>query len=294
MARTKSSWEQALQAILTGAATGAQTGQASGREIEKALMLEKLKQAMQLESQRSLISQFGGAGKAKYSIGPSGLTATPMTSKELLEEQEANELLGGIGGQSSIAEKRLAQKVAETQAVEGAKPYTDIIANKISTVESIVPKIDELLQLIEKPGNIFGAPLLGGLTGASRIGAAGKEGPWQAFKMGTTMGKGREAAVLLKDIRELAFGKGGKTLSENEAAIALSAIDPSYKTEIQWINGLKSARRDLLRGKELVTKPGSISNKPSPLLKPPTNDIDSILEAGGFSPQEIEAYKRGQ
>ena len=45
MARTKSSWEQALQAILTGAATGAQTGQASGREMEKALMLERLKQS---------------------------------------------------------------------------------------------------------------------------------------------------------------------------------------------------------------------------------------------------------
>jgi len=140
------------------------------------------------------------------------------------------------------------------QMKESNKPYSEIIANKITTTETLVPKIDELIALVERPGNIFGIPGVGSLTGASRIGAAGKEGFFQAFKMGTTMGKGREAAILLKDIRELAFGKGGKTLSENEAQIALSSIDPSYKTEKQWIEGLKSAKEQLLRGKELVSK----------------------------------------
>lgn len=205
--------------------------------------------------------------KSSYNFDPLkgdiSIASTPISNPLFEAGQKRRELK-----RAEIAKRfevLRSEKIKERE--EQRKPYSDITANVIVTSKDLIPKIDELIAMIEKPGDIYGTFPFGTFTGASRIGAAGKEGPWQALKMGTTMGKGREAAVLLKDIRELAFGKGGKTLSENEAAIALSSIDPSYKTEEQWIKGLRSAKKQLQMKLELVSKKStqSIESNNDPL-----------------------------
>jgi len=163
--------------------------------------------------------------------------------------------VGGVNIKRKPTEEEIQQdidiKARQTAANEAAKPYTDVEAGVLTKGKLLVPEIDKLISLIENKKVYEG---VGVPFGASRIAAFGEKGPWQAFKRGLTAGVGREAGLLLKDIKILAFGEGGKTLSENERTTALSNIDPSYKTEEQWIEGLKQAKASLQEKVKLMSK----------------------------------------
>ena len=74
----RNEFEDIITAIIGGGLKGYSSGRQSELELRKEMWKEKFKQQLQTEQQQKLIQQFGG-GKAKYSISPSGLTATPMT-----------------------------------------------------------------------------------------------------------------------------------------------------------------------------------------------------------------------
>ena len=188
----------------------------------------------------------------KIDLGPVTLERTPTEIERQAEITQAAEKAG---------------------AIEAAKPYTELEAGVISKGKLLVPQIDKLIELVEKNKIYEG---LGVPFGASRIAAFGEKGPWQAVKRGWTGGKGREAGILLKDIKILACGEGGKTLSENERMTALSNIDPSYKTEAQWVDGLKQAKALLQEKAKLMTKKLPIGNKEIDLSSISNDDLERI------------------
>lgn len=161
------------------------------------------------------------------------------------------------------------QKAEEAAAVDAAKPYTEPEAGLISKAEQMPTKIDELIALInENPVYQSQARQEASPTALERIGAAnvqafGEKGLINAGKRFVTKGTQRRAGILLKDLKVLAFGEGGKTLSENERMTALSLMDPSDKSEQEWIRGLEDAKAMLLRKAQLVTKRGELG-KPKP------------------------------
>lgn len=167
---------------------------------------------------------------------------------------------GGAGGNIRMKGFNVNESGDITANYEN-KTYTEPEAGIISKSELLVPTIDKLINLVEGDKVYEG---LGVPFGASRISAFGEKGPWQSIKRGITAGKGREAGLLLKDIKVLAFGEGGKNLTENEKMTALSMLDPQYKTEEQWVEGLKKAKDMLLRKAELISGVGMGSSLTAP------------------------------
>lgn len=158
--------------------------------------------------------------------------------------------------------------------------FSEPEAGVVSKAELLVPEIDALINLIENKDVYEGLKVP---FGASRVAAFGEKGPWQAIKRGLTGGAGREAGILLQDIKVLAFGEGGKTLSENERATALALISPAYKTEKQWLKGLQQAKSLLQRKAELMT--GSSFGAMSPYQQGAGN----MLNPQAIAPEDQEA-----
>jgi len=156
---------------------------------------------------------------------------------------------------------KVRRELWKSQQTEANKPYGEVEANVVSKAKPIADEIDKLIAMVEKPGNIYGGtfPVPGLPFGGSRMGAFLKEGPWQSTKRGLTAGKGREAGLLLNKIKILAFGEGGKALTEGEKATIFANLDPSYKTEEQWIESLKFAKKLIEDKAKLMTKKSTTS-----------------------------------
>ena len=134
--------------------------------------------------------------------------------------------------------------VKKQTAIENAKPYTEGEV-KIASGLSLIPQIDKLIKLIEDK-NIYGEGKLAVPFGASRISAFGEKGPWQSFKRGLTAGPGREAGLILQDIKQIMFATGGQALTDPEILKLAPKMEPAYKTEKQWIEDLKDVRQRII------------------------------------------------
>ena len=241
-----------ISAIITGGLSGYQSGKNVELDLRKEVWKETLKNKLRLQQQKELLSSVGDKTRWKRTITPEGgISFTEKSTEDILKEQEAEELLGGETD-STIASKRLAQKVRETQAIEAAKPYGETEAQVISKADIISPLIDKLITKVKTKEIYEGVKIP---FGASRVGAFLKEGPWQSFKRGLTGGEGRQAGLLLSRIKILAFSEGGKALTEGEKATVYANLDPSYKTEQQWIDSLETAK-DMLESKAKLIKKG--------------------------------------
>jgi len=115
-------FEKYLRAVLTGGLQGAQAGMASGRELEKAVMLEKIKRTMSPEDTelKSAQSEYYRAG-AEQRRNPSLITAIigydeegqpittqmPKGTKEMLNPQEKAQRARMSRGMSPIKQKTI-------------------------------------------------------------------------------------------------------------------------------------------------------------------------------------------
>lgn len=149
---------------------------------------------------------------------------------------------------------------AQANAAEQGKPFTGDEAGVISKSQDIPPLIDELTGLLNKGkgplNNLYGVMPFG----ANRISAFGEGGNVvsaipNAIARTLTAGKGREAGLLLQKIKVLAFGEGGKNLTEGEKAVVYAALNPTNKTEDQWVKDLEYTKKLLIHKAELMTKP---------------------------------------
>ena len=150
------------------------------------------------------------------------------------------------------------------QMEEASKPYGEKEAATIAVTDSVVPILDDIISRIEAKGNIFGnmglgdLETVGPLSGQSRLGAFVKPPKGvnfgNSFKKGLTVGKGREIGTKLSEAVQIAFEKGGSNLTEQEILASLAGLNPEYKTEQEWIDGIKRTKEQLLRKRELVLK----------------------------------------
>lgn len=126
-------------------------------------------------------------------------------------------------------------------AMETAKPYSPEEI-KISSKQLLIPKIDELINLVENKDVYEGLKVP---FGASRISSFGEAGPWQSIKKGLTAGAGREAGLILQDLKRLLFQEGGAALTETEIEKLAPKLNPAYKTEKQWVSDLKDVKNEV-------------------------------------------------
>ena len=146
-------------------------------------------------------------------------------------------------------EKDLAiRKAAE---IENQKPYSaDEI--RIASKADLVPAIDKLITLLEEK-DVYESNISKGSVrlplGASRISAFGTKSEGfisnvsDSLKKALTAGEGREAGLLLQDIKTLMFGEGGSALTDTETSILAGLLNPAYKEEGRWIVDLREAKR---------------------------------------------------
>lgn len=177
-----------------------------------------------------------------------------LVNQEILNESQRT----GKSVSNIVQGREIQKKTAE----EAGKPYSVAEAGLISKAEGISPKISELISLIGDKGsgkegvlsNIYGN-ILGG---ASRIAAFGEEGAVvNPLRRGLTVGKGREAGLLLQGIKTVLFEQGaGATLTGVEAAVLKPLLSPNLKTEAKWISDLKLAQSMLNQKAQLVSKKG--------------------------------------
>lgn len=138
-------------------------------------------------------------------------------------------------------QKAIEAKVAQQTALENVKPYSPEEIRIASKVD-LIPKIDDLIKLLEEKDVWEGVRVP---FGASRISAFGEEGPWQSFKKGLTAGPGREAGLKLQAIKKLMFSEGGAALTGTEIPKLSGQLNPAYKTEKQEIEDLKDIKKEI-------------------------------------------------
>ena len=228
--------------------------------------------------------QIGGIGGTQGNIQVDALgNLKVVDAKDIYENQKAQELLNQARTSGkSISDIESMQKAQENIDKEQAKPYGDVEAGLISKSEILSPEIDKLVKLLEDKDVYEGAINTGKLksfiklpAGASRISAFGEKGALiNPIRRALTAGPGREAGLILQKIKVLAFGEGGKNLTENEKAIVFAYLSPQNKTEKQWAEDLKFAENLLKRKAELVTK-GTPKNVA-------TQKQDNQLEVGAY------------
>ena len=87
----------------------------------------------------------------------------------------------------------------------------------------------------------------------------------------------------------MAFGEGGKNLTENEKAIVFAYLNPQNKTEKQWAEDLRFAENLLKRKAELVTKgtPKNINVQKQTNQGFTEEDIQATMEKYGLSRDEV-------
>jgi hypothetical protein len=61
-----------------------------------------------------------------------------------------------------------------------------------------------------------------------------------------TAGAGREAGLILQDIKQLMFATGGQALTDPEILKLAPKMEPAYKTEKQWVEDLKDIKQRIL------------------------------------------------
>lgn len=256
-------------------------GDLAREKLEMARAIELLKQKAAIEAQYNPDTQFmnwimrgGGEGGGEQAIDTTG---TDIGTGEVV----------GVGGggmgldRNQILRSFIRKKFGDTAlplspeerqaeislaaekagATEAAKPYSDIEAGVISKAELLGPKIQELIDLVENKKIYEGLRVP---FGASRVASFLKkpsEGFWGGIgniglgiNKGMTVGPGREAGLILNDIRILAFGEGGKALTPSEQEIVFSQLNPENKTEVQWIKSLKMAKAMLEKKAQLMSK----------------------------------------
>ncbi len=145
-------------------------------------------------------------------------------------------------------EEELTQATKKAVAIENVKPYTEGEIKIVSGLQ-LIPQIDKLIKLAENKDVYEGFKVP---FGASRISSFGEEGPWQSIKRGLTAGAGREAGLILQDIKQLMFSTGGQALTDPEILKLGPKMEPAYKTEKQWISDLKDVRQRIIEKARLL------------------------------------------
>jgi hypothetical protein len=201
---------------------------------------------------------------------------------------------GGILKSRKAEEEAKKRDIEKSQAIEFAKPYADKEVSKIAVAESVLPLLDEVIAMVEKEGNIFGNLGLGDaiatapFSGQSRLGAFAKPAASNfvdyvvnPFKKGITAGKGREIGNKIARITQLAFQKGGATLTANEITASLAGLNPEYKTEKEWLEGLyeiKKEQENILNMTKKKSPTSTISDKNQKLQIPEYNPATQKLQ----------------
>lgn len=206
-------------------------------DMSKVMTGEGMLDTSQFEEYNPLSSILGGVKPQGQGTGQ--VLGGGMKLKGITSDEEGN-LKYNIETLPTEQEKQdeIRQAAAKTAAIEEAKPYS---AEEIKIVsgQSLIPQIDKLINLAETNKVYEG----GGVPfGASRISAFGEKGPWQSFKRGLTAGKGREAGLILQDIKQIMFSVGGQALTDPEILKLGPKMEPAYKTEEQWISDLKDVK----------------------------------------------------
>lgn len=206
------------------------------------------------QQQEQQISPF--IQKPSYSLDPfTGEMKISMSEVENPQYREAQQLKTERRKQETDIANEQRQKASKIEE-EQRKPYGDVEAGVISKADILTPKIDELISFVKK-NNVYGeGKAFGSLFpfGASRISSFGETGPYQSFKRGLTAGAGRQAGLLLQKIKTLAFGEGGKALTEPEKAIIMPILSPAYKTEDEWVEDLEYVKTLLIEKANLLRK----------------------------------------
>jgi hypothetical protein len=238
-----------LGSIIQNKMTQGNAKKASALELENAIALAKAKIGLEQNARAMNIKAFRGnstvpmtgANQSGEVLGNDGTSANDYTI-------DPNYEITGEGKMLMLKpEAERAKKIADLVATENAKPYTGEEI-KIASGMSLIPQIDKLIKLAEE-NNVYGeGKTFGNLIpfGGSRISAFGEAGPWQSFKRGLTAGKGREAGLILQDIKQIMFSTGGQALTDPEIVKLGPKMEPSYKTEEQWIADLRDVKQRLL------------------------------------------------
>jgi len=183
------------------------------------------------------------------------------------------------------------QKQMEAGITEQSKPYNETEAGIVSKAELIPPAIDEMIAMLDKPGNAYGFMP----WGANRIASFGDVGKINDFSKSLTAGTGRKLGLELQKIKVLAFGEGGKNLTENEKAVVYAYLNPVGKTEAQWKRDLQYAKDLLIRKAELLSKP---RGQTQPMQGNKDQQAISALMANGMSQEEalsaLQNYKKSR
>lgn len=179
-----------------------------------------------------------------------------ITNQEILDEaNKSGRPVSDVVNERNILEKEKLQNI---------KPYTGKEAATISMTDSVIPLLDEIIGDIEKQGNVFGNFGLGDaittapLSGQSRLAAfikpSSQSTAMSSLKKGLAVGKGRELGNKLTQVMEVAFEKGGATLTKDEIMASLAGLNPEYKTEKEWVKGIEKLKQQLLHKKQLLLK----------------------------------------
>lgn len=147
--------------------------------------------------------------------------------------------------------------IETTRQKEALKPYSsDEI--RIASKTNLIPEVDKLIKLVNEKDVYEGVKMP---FGASRISAFGEKGPYQSFKRGMTQFEGREAGLLLGNIKQLMFGEGGSALTDTEISILSGLLNPAYKTEKRWVEDLHKVKEMIItKARMLRTSPGDAIN----------------------------------
>ncbi len=212
---------------------------------------------------------------------PQAQPQTPMSDYQYVPAGEINTFGEPKMKIDLRPEAAIRRKVEEIKAIESAKPYT---ADEIKVVSglSLIPQIDKLIKLVEDK-NVYEG--LGVPFGASRISAFGERGPWQSFKRGLTAGTGREAGLILQDIKQIMFATGGQALTDPEILKLGPKMEPSYKTEKQWISDLQDVRQRIIEKARLMRPNPNELYQGNNFMQQPQgkqNNLDSLKSKYGL------------
>jgi hypothetical protein len=190
-----------------------------------------------------------------------------MNAEAGLLDQAAQSMQGGgsgggvvtgfSGGNPTIAyPQNLARvKAIEAQAQNEATPYTAAEATTATLPQQLKQDFADIYDDLDKRiKNKSGL----GFFGGSRLGAAGEKGPVQAglrFTAGAFSEPNRKLMSRLASIKLLAFGEGGKNLTENERQLVTARMTPEGKSPAQWKEDLQWVQRFAEAKAAAITRP---------------------------------------